>query len=92
MYGSDCNDHEGAGPKCQGAQTIAAVRRFAPNQKIERKLLYGNAKRLFRLLKFVFLAEFMGRNCRLTGWAGYLFYAPYFEHPANRRLSLPERK
>lgn len=49
MYGSDCNDHEGAGPKCQGAQTIATVRRFAPNPKIERKLLYENAKRLFCL-------------------------------------------
>ena len=49
LYGSDCNDHEGSGPKCQGAQTIAAVRRFVPNQKIERKLLYGNAKKLFRL-------------------------------------------
>lgn len=49
MYGSDCNDHEGTGPKCQGAQTIAAVRRFAPSRKIERKLLYGNAKKLLRL-------------------------------------------
>ena len=49
MYGSDCNDHEGGGPKCQGSETIAAVRRFAPNHQIERKLLVGNAKRLFRL-------------------------------------------
>lgn len=49
LYGSDCNDHEGDGPKCQGAQTIAAVRRFAPNYKIERKLLYENAKKLFRV-------------------------------------------
>ncbi len=49
LYGSDCNDHEGDGPKCQGAQTIAAIRRFAPNKKIERKLLYENAKKLFRL-------------------------------------------
>ena len=49
IYGSDCSDHEGAGPKCQGAQTIAAIRRFAPTKKIERKLLYGNARKLFRL-------------------------------------------
>ena len=49
IYGSDCNDHEGAGEKCQGAQTIAAIRRFAPSKKIERKLLFGNAKKLFRL-------------------------------------------
>ena len=49
LYGSDCSDHEGVGAKCQGAQTITAVRRFAPNQTIERKLLYENAKKLFRL-------------------------------------------
>jgi len=49
LYGSDCNDHVGAGDKCQGAQTIAAIRRLAPNEKIERKLLYANAKRLLRL-------------------------------------------
>ena len=49
LFGSDCSDHEGAGPKCQGAQTIAAIRRLAASRAIERKLLYGNAKRLFRL-------------------------------------------
>ena len=48
MYGSDCDDPAGAGPKCQGAQTLAAIRRFAPDHKIERKLLYENAKKLFR--------------------------------------------
>jgi predicted TIM-barrel fold metal-dependent hydrolase len=49
VYGSDCSDLEGAGPKCQGAQTIAAIRRLAGDKTIERKLLYGNAKKLFRL-------------------------------------------
>jgi predicted TIM-barrel fold metal-dependent hydrolase len=49
VYGSDCSDLEGHGEKCQGAQTIAAVRRFASSKKIECKLLYGNAKKLFRL-------------------------------------------
>jgi predicted TIM-barrel fold metal-dependent hydrolase len=49
VYGSDCSDHEGSGPKCQGAQTIAAIRRLAGTKAIERKLLYGNAKRLFRM-------------------------------------------
>ncbi|MCU0786313.1 MAG: hypothetical protein MUF81_20155 [Verrucomicrobia bacterium] len=38
-----------AEPECPGAQTIAAVRRFAPSRQIERKLLYGNSKKLFRL-------------------------------------------
>jgi predicted TIM-barrel fold metal-dependent hydrolase len=49
LYGSDCTDGEGAGPKCQGAQTIAALRRLAGSKTIERKLLHGNAKKLFRL-------------------------------------------
>jgi predicted TIM-barrel fold metal-dependent hydrolase len=49
VYGSDCSDHEGAGPKCQGAQTIAVIRRLATTRSIERKLLFENAKRLFRL-------------------------------------------
>jgi predicted TIM-barrel fold metal-dependent hydrolase len=49
VYGSDCSDHEGAGPKCIGAETIAIIRRLAASKEIERKLLYGNAKKLFRL-------------------------------------------
>ena len=49
MFGSDCSDVEGSGPKCQGSQTIAAVRRLAANRGIERKLLYENASTLFRL-------------------------------------------
>ncbi len=49
LYGSDCLDADGHGPNCQGAQTIAAVRKLAPNKAIERKILYGNAKKLFRL-------------------------------------------
>lgn len=49
LYGSDCNDHVGSGEKCQGAQTIAELRRLSASKAVERKLLYGNAKRLFRL-------------------------------------------
>lgn len=49
LYGSDCVDTIGRGPGCQGAQTIAAVRRLSANKQIERKLLYGNAQKLFRL-------------------------------------------
>jgi predicted TIM-barrel fold metal-dependent hydrolase len=49
VYGSDCNDHEGSGPKCIGAQTIAAIRRLAASKNIERKLLYENAKKLMRI-------------------------------------------
>lgn len=49
LYGSDCSDHIGSGEKCQGAQTIAAIRRLAADKKVERKLLGGNAKRLLRI-------------------------------------------
>ncbi|MDP9322891.1 MAG: amidohydrolase [Acidobacteriota bacterium] len=49
VYGSDCNDLEGSGPKCLGAQTISVIRRLAGSKVIERKLLYGNARKLFRL-------------------------------------------
>ncbi len=49
IYGSDCSDHVGFGPDCQGAQTIAAVRRLSASKSVERKLLYGNAKRVFRM-------------------------------------------
>jgi predicted TIM-barrel fold metal-dependent hydrolase len=49
LYGSDCNDTIGRGPGCQGSQTLAAIRRLAPTKAIERKILYGNSKRLFKL-------------------------------------------
>ena len=49
IYGSDCNDLAGAIPACQGAQTIAAVRRLSPSHAVDRKLLYDNAKRVFRI-------------------------------------------
>lgn len=49
LYGSDCDDRVGSGPMCQGAQTIAAIRRLAPSREIERKILSGNAQKLFRL-------------------------------------------
>jgi predicted TIM-barrel fold metal-dependent hydrolase len=49
MYGSDCDDILGAGPGCQGAQTLANLRKLAPNKKAERKILYENAKKLLKL-------------------------------------------
>ena len=49
LYGSDCNDRDGGGPKCIGAQTIAIIRRLAPTPAIERKLLFGNASKMFGL-------------------------------------------
>ncbi len=49
LYGSDCDDRVGSGPACSGSQTIAAIRKLAPHKAAERKILYENAKKLFRL-------------------------------------------
>jgi predicted TIM-barrel fold metal-dependent hydrolase len=49
IFGSDCSDPDGSGAKCQGSQTIAAIRRLAASRTIERKLLHGNAEKLLRL-------------------------------------------
>ncbi len=53
MFGSDCDDKIGSGDKCQGAQILAAIRRLAPGKVVERKIVYGNAKRVLRLPAFV---------------------------------------
>lgn len=49
LYGSDCSDAVGHAPECQGARTLAAIRRLAPSKAVERKILYENSKKLFRL-------------------------------------------
>jgi predicted TIM-barrel fold metal-dependent hydrolase len=49
LFGSDCSDRDGGGPACLGAGIIATIRRLAGDRQIERKLLYENAHRLFRL-------------------------------------------
>jgi len=49
LYGSDCDDYAGHGPACQGAGTIAAIKKLSASKEIERKILYFNAKKMFRL-------------------------------------------
>jgi predicted TIM-barrel fold metal-dependent hydrolase len=49
VFGSDCSCHDGGGPKCLGAQIIAAIRRLSDDRQTERKLLHDNAQALFRL-------------------------------------------
>lgn len=49
MFGSDCPDPAGSGKECTGSQILAAIRRLAPSKAIERKILFENAKRVFRL-------------------------------------------
>ncbi len=48
LYGSDCNDEAGAGPKCSGSRQIAAIQRLAAGP-VSRKILYGNSAKLFKL-------------------------------------------
>ncbi len=49
LYGSDCNDTIGRGAGCQGSRTLETIRRLAPSKAIERKILFGNSKKLFKL-------------------------------------------
>jgi predicted TIM-barrel fold metal-dependent hydrolase len=49
VFGSDCSDRIGHGEACSGWMTIQAIRQLSPSKAIERKLLYQNTKRIFRL-------------------------------------------
>ncbi|MEO9004224.1 MAG: amidohydrolase family protein [Ginsengibacter sp.] len=51
VYGSDCDDTSGLASalNCSGALDIAEIRKLVPDKKIQRKLLYENSKKLFRL-------------------------------------------
>jgi predicted TIM-barrel fold metal-dependent hydrolase len=49
LFGSDCNDSVGEGPKCSGSQCIAAIRRLSPNAAVARKLLHDNAVRVLKI-------------------------------------------
>jgi predicted TIM-barrel fold metal-dependent hydrolase len=50
LYGSDCNDIPGKPPICQGALTIAAIRRLATSRDVARKILHQNAARMFKIV------------------------------------------
>jgi predicted TIM-barrel fold metal-dependent hydrolase len=49
MYGSDCDDRIGFGPVCSGSNAIIMIKRLSATKEIERKLLYENAKKMFRI-------------------------------------------
>jgi len=49
MFGSDCNDTVGRGPTCQGWMILHTLARLTPSEEILRKIVYGNAKRVFKL-------------------------------------------
>lgn len=50
LYGSDCDDRVGSGAACQGARTLITIRKLVPHKAAERKILYENAKKLFRVI------------------------------------------
>ncbi|MDQ6700490.1 MAG: amidohydrolase [Acidobacteriota bacterium] len=49
MYGSDCDDKYGEGPKCSGSQQLATVRKLAPDAGAVRKMLHDNAARVLKM-------------------------------------------
>jgi predicted TIM-barrel fold metal-dependent hydrolase len=49
IFGSDCSDKSGLDQTCTGWATIQSVRELAASKSIERKLLFENAKRIYRL-------------------------------------------
>jgi predicted TIM-barrel fold metal-dependent hydrolase len=49
LYGSDCVDVTGEVAACSGARQLAQIRQFSPSKAVERKVLFENAKKLFRL-------------------------------------------
>ena len=49
MYGSDCSDRDGEGPRCSGSQCLEAIRKLAPDAKVVRKILSGNAARVLKI-------------------------------------------
>lgn len=48
MFGSDCWDVEASGPNCHGTNGIAEIRKLVPKE-VSRKILYGNASKLFKI-------------------------------------------
>jgi uncharacterized protein len=49
LFGSDCEDTNGRGTKCIGAQQLEAIRRLAPDATAVHKILYDNAARLLKI-------------------------------------------
>ena len=49
LFGSDCSDRQAGSPTCLGVKIIAAIRRLSPDKKVERKILYENASKLFKI-------------------------------------------
>lgn len=51
LYGSDCYCPTGVGPQCLAATKLRLLREFARNESILTKILFGNARKLYRIPK-----------------------------------------
>lgn len=49
MYGSDCQDADTKVKECSGIKCLETVRRLAPSKKVERKILYENARQVLKM-------------------------------------------
>lgn len=49
MYGSDCQDETTKDTRCSGIKCLETVRRLSSTKKIERKILYENARRVLKI-------------------------------------------
>lgn len=49
LFGTDCNDEVGAGEPCSGATMLATLQRLVPDEKILKKLLFRNARKIMRI-------------------------------------------
>ena len=49
MFGSDCQDVDGRDERCVGVKQLAMLRRLVPDQRVRRKILWENARRVIRL-------------------------------------------
>lgn len=49
LFGSDCSDSDGRGENCIGANTLAILRRLAPDDMALKKILHDNAARIMRV-------------------------------------------
>jgi predicted TIM-barrel fold metal-dependent hydrolase len=49
LFGSDCNDRQAGSEKCLGVKIIAEIRKLAPDKRAERKILYENASKMFKI-------------------------------------------
>lgn len=49
MYGSDCQDETTKDTRCSGIKCLETVKRLSQTKKIERKILYENARRVLKI-------------------------------------------